>query len=232
MAAKKDVKRFILISSYSIYDYTNIPTKSSVDEQSPLITDSKKYGPYPWAKLQQEGTVRRVCRDTELAFTILRLGAVYGPGATWTHRLGIMKGRTWFRFGSTAKIPLVYVGNTADAIALSVDAPNATNLILNVVDDNCPTQHQYMAQLKIFWNPKPIIVPLPFWALRMAAVTIWALARCFGRQYHVPLTLRPMCLDAMAKPMVYPNDRIKHVLGWQPCVTLTEALQRIFGKIE
>ncbi len=232
VACERRINRFILASSFAIYDYTRMPRESNIDERSPLMSDPRKCGPYPWAKLQQEEKVRRGNRESGLPFAILRLGSVYGPNATWTHRLGIMKGRTWIRFGSRAKIPLVYVGNAADAIALAVDAPAATNETLNVVDDGCPTQREYMMELRAFLKPRPRIVPISFRALRLASASMWALARSFGQQRRIPLTLRPMCLDAMAKPMYYPNDRIKHVLGWEPRVTRVDALRRIFGEIE
>jgi nucleoside-diphosphate-sugar epimerase len=139
-----------------------------------------------------------------------------------------MKGRTWIRFGSNARIPLAYVDNAADAIALAVDMPKTASEILNVVDDDCPTQREYMKELSTFFAPHPIIIPFSFWALRWVSGFIWALARCFGQKDRVPLTLRPMCLDAMAKPMRYPNDHIKQVLGWEPRVKRVDALQQIF----
>lgn len=230
MARKRHIKRFILASSFAIYNYNRIDRNSDIDEQAPLIPDTQDHGPYPWAKLQQERILRQAGPETNFQFIILRLGAVYGPNAAWTHRLGMMKGRIWFRIGSRAKIPLVYVENAADAFALAVDEPTAMNETLNVVDDNSPTQRQYMMELRARWTSRPWVVPINFLALRTVSSLAWSVARCFGQQHRVPLTLRPMCLDAMAKPFNYPNERIRQVLKWQPCVARVDALHKIFGQ--
>jgi len=228
-ASDRPIKRFILASSFSIYDYTRLPCESVIDEKSPLMPATEERGPYPWAKLHQEKIVHRASREAGLAFTILRLGAVYGPDSTWTPRLGIRKGQTWFRFGSNAKVPLVFVGNAADAFVQAVSGPIDKNETINIVDDDCPTQREYMEELRAFYTPPPRVVPINFWLLRLISATVWILAQCFGQQRHIPLTLRPMCIDAMAKPMNYPNDYIKQVLGWQPRVPRSEVLQHIFG---
>lgn len=222
------IAQFVLASSFSIYDYACLPRDSAVDEESPLIADSWEHGPYPWGKLQQDQAVRRAGEDHKLPYTILRLGAVYGPGATWTHRLGIIKGGRCIRFGSSARVPLTYVRNVADAIAATVTC-GATNKVLNVVDDDPPTQRQFASELLAYMNPRVKVIPISYGLARVGADCLWLVAGCLGQRKQIPLTLRPMCIDAVGKPMMYPNDRIKQSLEWAPRVNRAEALRHIFG---
>jgi len=60
-----------------------------------------------------------------------------------------------------------------------------------------------------------------------AEVLAFANRRLVGGRAKFPGIVVPATLDAQYRPLRYPNDVAKRVLGWQPRWTLDEALLRV-----
>ncbi|MDB5295080.1 MAG: Epimerase [Phycisphaerales bacterium] len=222
-----NVRRIVSISSFSVYDYMKVPYFSTVNEFSPVEADAFDRDEYAHTKLVQERLVRMWCTERNWVFTVLRPGVIFGRGNLWSARLGAKGKRVWLRIGAWARVPLTYVENCAEAIVAAADADGAKNQILNVVDDETPTQRRYVALLRKREPRRPLVVPVPYslaWLTANAAKLFnrWA---CGGKA-KVPGVLVPSRLAARAKPLRYTNAGIKRAIPWRPRFTLAESLDR------
>jgi nucleoside-diphosphate-sugar epimerase len=221
------VRQIVLISSFSVYDYRKIRSFSVLDESSPIETDAFERDAYAHTKLVQERLVREHATRNGWGFTILRPGVIFGKDNLFTARLGVNGRRILLRTGGFARLPLTYVENCALAVVLAAEKISAAGHILNVVDDEMPTQRRYASLMRRRLSPRPFIVAVPRWAMQflagMAVITNKLL--CGGRA-KIPGIFIPARLDARIKPLRFSNHRIKEVLGWSPRYGLHEALDR------
>ncbi len=162
---------------------------------------------------------------------------VYGPGELWHPLLGGELGPLMVRVGGAARPPITYVENTAEALVLAcerlVDDPDSVDgEIINIVDDDLPTQSEYVALLRQANESGagielPRAVPVPFAVMRAAATTAqWISRSFFDGRVKLPSIAVPVQLDARFKPFAYPNTKAKRLLGWTPRFTTTEAIRR------
>ena len=230
--AEARVRRIVLVSSFSVYDYRPLWTFGLLNEDSPLEAGPTGRDPYSCTKLLQEKLVRACTASQDLRSTILRPGVIFGPGETWTARLGIKLGnRTWVRTGAWARLPLTYVANCADAVLLCVESNASVGRTFNVVDDETPTQRRYARAIRLRTIPPPRVIPVPWTALRVVASVASVSNRIFfGSRARLPQVLDPSCLHARCKPLRYTNASIEKAVGWRPRVSLKEALDRCFSR--
>ncbi len=218
------VGRAVVVSSFSVYDYERMPKGATVDEGSPLPAPARARDAYAATKLLQEQVVQRAARAHGLAATIVRPGAIYGPGHLWTARLGYQAADTWACVGSRARLPLTYVRNCADAIAhLTEQSGNEALRLVNIVDDNPPTQREYREQLLRRFGPPRRLVVLPWPVVHTGVRFLDGLNRVLGTPLQLPGALRSADAVARWRPMNYSNQLLSD-LGWRPIVGLAEAL--------
>jgi nucleoside-diphosphate-sugar epimerase len=153
---------------------------------------------------------------------------LYGKDNLFNARVGMKAGsRWWIRTGAWARIPLNYVENCAEAIVLAAEVPAANGQILNVVDDDPPTQRRYAKLLQQRTTPRPRIVPVSWTVMRSVARLAWLTNRLFfGGRAKIPGLFSPAKVHARIKPLRYSNARIKQMLGWRPRYSLVEAIDR------
>ena len=221
-------RRLVAISSFSVYDYQGLAAGQMLDEATPLESHPQRRDAYAQAKLQQEQLVRDHAASHGWICATLRPGAIYGKDRLWTARLGQpLSSRLWLRIGQTAELPLTYVENCAQAIVQAAESNQAADAVLNVVDDACPTQRSYAAQLRRQLKPRPVSLVVPRFAGQfLAGAANLTNKTLFRGRARVPSLLVPARFDARFKPLRYSNARIKAVLGWQPRYSLAEALAR------
>jgi nucleoside-diphosphate-sugar epimerase len=226
---KAHTERLVLTSSFSVYEYQNRPSWSVLDEDSPLAAVPRERDEYCQTKLVQEALARGACRQAGRRCIVLRPGVIFGPGNVWTARLGMQLGsRWWLRTGARAPLPLTYVENCADAIVAAAEYSGAErDLVLNVVDDETPSQRQYMDELRRASSSKARIIGVP-WPVMQAAAGLASLVNrtAFGGTAKVPAIFRPAALAARCRPLRYDGSRIRAALGWSPRLDWREGLQR------
>jgi nucleoside-diphosphate-sugar epimerase len=227
-----DVKPIVVTSSFAVYDYQQIRTRATLDEATPTEADPLGRDDYCQTKLLQERLIREAHAEDAIHAVIVRPGVIYGPGNLWNARLGMQAGRTWIRTGANARLPLVYVEHCATALLAAathaVEADRGDDpLVLNLLDDDPPSQRRYMKLLQRRAAPKPRIVPINYTLLRMTSNTIDLVNRALFRgQVKVPSLLRPAALLARLKPLRFANARIKQTLNWSPDFSLEQAIDR------
>jgi 2-alkyl-3-oxoalkanoate reductase len=227
------VTRIVSISSFSVYDYMKAPYFSTIDEMSAVEKDAFERDEYAHTKLVQERLVRMWCTERNWTFTILRPGVIFGRDNLWSARMGVKGGKVWLRIGAWAHLPLTYVENCAEAIVMAAEVDGAKNQILNVVDNETPTQRKYVRLLAKRQKRRPWIVPIPY-------SVMWAIAgggKLFNKWFcgggaKVPGIFVPCRLAARAKPLKYTNQGIKNQMGWKPKWTLKESLDRSLSEVD
>jgi nucleoside-diphosphate-sugar epimerase len=222
------VCRLVLVSTFSVYDYSRLWSHSRLDESAPIISlrNSTRDG-YAQSKRQQEQLVRAF-EDRGGNVTIIRPGVIYGRENTWTARLGICgSGPLWIRVGNFSRLPLTYVENCAEAVVLSVESQDAIGKTFNCVDDDAPTQRRYARLLQKRTPGARLSIVIPWRALWLMACLAELTNRllCQNRA-KLPGLLRCDALESRFKPLRFDNALIKRTLGWRPRVALEDALDR------
>ncbi|MEM9561218.1 MAG: NAD-dependent epimerase/dehydratase family protein [Actinomycetota bacterium] len=224
------VDRLVGISTFSVYDYRNLSPGTVIDEDAPIDLEPTRRDEYAKTKLVQE----RLYRDFtggDRRHVIVRPGMIYGADNLWHALLGTELGPAYVRIGSRAVLPMTYVENCAEAIVLAAErlgdatSPVAGEVI-NVVDDDLPTQQAY-ADAVASRTEVPSNVTVP-WALVRAGAETLAVAnrRLLGGRAKFPGIAVPERLHARFKPLRYTNAKAKRLLGWSPRYGLSEAIER------
>lgn len=221
------VLRFVLVGSFSVYDYLGLPTGACLAEESPLEPHPERRHPYCQTKLAQDRLVRRAGDEQGLEWTILRSGPIIGAGRTLVSRLGQRIGGAWLRIGAHARVPLTYVENCADAVVSAAENDAAVGQVLNVVDDELPTQAEYLKALQELTGGPSKVIPIPWTLWRTGARLAWWVGGLVpGGRRRLPTLLVPASAHANSKPLRYSNEKLKRTLGWAPHVAFDEALRR------
>jgi 2-alkyl-3-oxoalkanoate reductase len=230
LAAMRDtgVGRLVLVSSFSVYDDERIPPGAVLDEQAPTVDPATTLDPYSATKALQEHLVEAAAPANGWSVTIARPGAVYGPDNLWTARLGYRRGDDiWICVGGRAKVPLTYVGNCADALAHLTErtAERTTPGIerCNVVDDDPPTQREYLHRLMARVGRPRRFVILPWTVVHLLIRLLTGLNRRLGGPLKLPGALRLDAAMARWRPAEHPNEALRRT-GWRQPVSLDAAL--------
>ncbi|MGH1489342.1 MAG: NAD-dependent epimerase/dehydratase family protein [Acidimicrobiales bacterium] len=225
------VKHLVGISTFSVYDFLNTKPGTLIDEdalidQAPALRDE-----YAQTKLIQEDLYRQFGEQDDNNLVILRPGMIYGANNLWHALLGAEFGPKFLKIGSRAILPMAYVENCAEAMIqaaekLTEDPSPINGQVINIVDDNLPTQERY-AELVSAKMETPPSIALPWPVVKAAAgmlkkgneVVLNGRAKFPG----IAVSAR---LHARFKPLRYTNQRAKELLGWSPRHDLASAIDR------
>ena len=218
--------RLVLVSSFSVYAVAAMPDGSTLDETSPVERDAAGRDAYARGKLGQEKLAVRAAQTEGCDLWILRVGTLYGPGHTWTARLGWEKGGRVLCPGGDAAVPAIHVDHAAQGLVAAAVAEDrgwpddfpvlkggGRALIVNLVDPEPPTQRAWLREI----GRDRSVVPIPRRPLmRMAGALDLAggIAPAFGRR--VPNALGEAVLAARFKPLRYATARAEDRLGYRP----------------
>ena len=221
------LKRFVNVSSFSVYTNKHNQTPGLIDEYSEVeIRAALRGDAYSFAKLKQDELVGNYCKDLGISYVIVRPGHVYGPGnEAITARVGISPFGFFMHLGGTNPIPLTYVDNCADAIALAGVIKGIDGELFNIVDDDLPTSRQFLRLYKKNVNRFPsIYVPHP---LSYLFCYLWEKYSSWS-QGQLPPAFNTRRWYSFWKKAHYSNSKIKQQLGWSPRITTREGLERYF----
>jgi nucleoside-diphosphate-sugar epimerase len=126
---------------------------------------------------------------------------------------------------------MAYVENCAEAMVLAAErlaeSPSPVDgEVINIVDDNLPTQEHY-ANLVASRMDTPPTVALP-WPLVKAAAGVLKKGNevLLDGRAKFPGIAVPDRLHARFKPLRYTNRKAKELLGWSPTHDLASAIDR------
>lgn len=225
-------RQLVGVSTLSVYDYRAMGTGQLVTEDSPIDRHPARRDEYAQTKLLQERLYHQFGSATDgRRVVILRPGMIYGPGNLWHALLGAEVGPSFVRVGSRATLPLTYVENAAEAMVLAAERlaenPGAVDgEIINIVDDDLPSQARYVAMVeKVIDPPSSVTVP---WPVVRAGTSLIGRANdlAVGGRAKFPGILVSERVHARFKPLTYTNVKAKRLLGWTPRYSLSEAISR------
>jgi len=225
---RTNLRRFIQISSLSVYALPTIPKGTMVNENSQLEENWQVRDPYTKAKLWQEKVVREQCERLDINYTILRPGSIYGEGAPLlSNRVGLqLPGIPIFlRIGSSAFLPLTHVDSCAQAIKLVVEKDQTEQSIFNIIDDDMPTQGEFLKLYQTHFGRVKRKIYVPYNFFRLCGHGFSLLHRISKGNF--PDIFSPYKIDAVWKPLLYSNSKLKSELGWEPVMGLEAAFEAL-----
>jgi nucleoside-diphosphate-sugar epimerase len=134
------VKKFVYISSSMVYGNFKDTYFDGIDEDHAC----NPIGQYGIMKLAGEWLVKDYARQTNMAYTILRPSAVYGPmdvedRVVSKFLLAAMRGETIQVNGPDESLDFTYVDDAADGIAMASISNNTDNMTYNITRGNSRT---------------------------------------------------------------------------------------------
>jgi nucleoside-diphosphate-sugar epimerase/predicted dehydrogenase len=223
------VRRFVHVSSLSVYGVGELADGALVTEDTPYEPYPALRGFYSHSKIEAEKRVVAYSREHGLQTVILRPGTIYGPrGKVFFPRIGYsIKHRVFVVIGrGSSLVPLTYVGNVADAIVLAGTQEQAAGHIYNIVDDGEITQRQYLDHFVRMTANRAFSVYLPF-GLVYAAAGLRDMAASPAGRGDLSSSNRYRLVSA-TRNLRYDNAHAKTHLQWRPNVSLDEGLRRTF----
>jgi nucleoside-diphosphate-sugar epimerase len=218
--AQSGVGQLVYASSLAVYG--PIREGPRIDETTPFDHKPQLRDPYSEAKIAADRLVSSFARKTGLPTVILREGIIFGPGRPLPAGLFAFRlGKTDVVFGKPGnRFPLNYVENLIDA--MQVAAASGSGLReFNVLDDDALTLDGYH-QLKRagdhsstrFVSGWPLYAASPF-AEALRPVIPMGDTRLSRHQ-----------LERALQDRWYDTSKIRRETGWQPRVSLEEAIRR------
>lgn len=223
----KSLRRFVLISSFSVYDYAN--GNRSIDERHAMEPQPDKRDAYTWTKMLQEELASSTCAEHNVPFVSIRPGAIYGPGKDWDAGSALKVGKFDLIFSPLAQLRLTHVDNCADAIASAVERD--VEGVFNIVDDNPPTHAGYHRICRASGSSARRAIYVPWWAVAFTGLGVKLVNRVFlGGKARLPELLDYPRQKARWRPFKYSNAKAKAELSWTPRVGIVDATRLMFEK--
>jgi nucleoside-diphosphate-sugar epimerase len=227
LVKSRHLKRFVNVSSYAVYSNQNLKSGAVLDETCPLEDNIEdRFDAYVWSKLGQDKLVEEYNRIHGVPYVTVRPGFVIGPGKQSIPGLvGIDTFGVFLHLAGRRQVPITYVENCADAIALAGLVRGVDGQVFNVVDDDLPTSRsflrQYKDQVRSFRT-----VPVPY-SLFYVFCFLWERYSRFSDGQLPPVFNRRSCAFYW-RGLRFSNRKLKNNLGWKPEVPMDEALSRYF----
>ena len=224
-ARRSRASRFVYVSSMAVYDYGSMKPGAVVDESAPLEAEPRTRNSYARSKCEAEAAVRRSLNLPDLAVTVVRPGAVYGPGGPEhvPSTMRILAGRLAFAIGGGRRlIPLVYVEDLLGALLRIASSANAAGRIYNIVSDKLVCERVYVSKYSQMQGRPLVVVPLPrlpfLWA---AGLYDWASR--FSRNKKDSAVLRS--LRRVTTPISFSAAATANDLGWSARTELDDGIR-------
>ncbi len=218
IAASAGVRRFIFISSISVY-----PTGMAVDEETPIHPSGELYSD---AKLAAELALREASDGQGCPLlVILRLAPVYGPGAArWTEQpLALARSRSLSLPGAGQfPFPYLYIENMVDALTAAASAEVPNQSVYNIYD-GITSYADFMGHYARMTGSRLGVVPAALvkgWARVVEAVG-WVIGRYpVNNARAVQFLLSGVDCPPAA-------ERAARDLSWHPRISLEEGMAAI-----
>jgi len=221
-ALPQQPSRFVYVSSAGVYGASQVRHGVSADR---VPARPARYNLYGRAKLEAENLVRRRCEQCGCEWTIVRLGATYGPGkrALLTHFQPMLReGHIRILGAGTNAIAALFVDDAARAVWLAATHRAAARRIYDVANDERVTQRQWFdATADALDAPRPRR-RVPRSVAFAAAAATELLSWVHGCE---PAFNRAM-VDLISTEQLLDASRIRNELGWRPEVAFEEGMRR------
>ena len=213
-AIKAGVKRFIFISSIKVLgDNTEIGQPFSITDS---LNPKDAYGV---SKAEAEIGLMRLCRDSNMAFVIIRPPLVYGAGVkgNFEKLLQLISMRIPLPLGSVNnKRSMVSIDNLVDLICVCIKDKKAKNQIFLVSDDFDMSLPELLYELSKARSYECRLIKFPLGLLRLIFF-------CFGKSGIYNRLCRSMQVDL---------THTKRQLEWEPPFSIQKSLSEVWSQGE
>jgi len=213
-AIKAGVKRFIFISSIKVLgDNTEIGQPFSITDS---LNPNDAYGV---SKAEAEIGLMRLCRDSNMAFVIIRPPLVYGAGVkgNFEKLLQLISMRIPLPLGSVNnKRSMVSIDNLVDLICVCIKDIKAKNQIFLVSDDFDLSLPELLYELSKARSYECRLIKFPLGLLRLIFF-------CFGKSGIYNRLCRSMQVDL---------THTKRQLEWEPPFSIQKSLSEVWSQGE
>ncbi len=215
------VERLLHVSSLTVLGLPR--TGAAVDEETPCAAPPD---PYSRSKIAAEELVRAAHGRGGLGVTIVRPGAIWGPGdVTIVPRLADLLRRGWLVTVGRGdnRIVLSHVDNLCDGLLLAARSPAAAGRLYHLTDGEEITAREAIAALAAALGVDPPRRALPFGFVYGAAWLTETLARLAGCRRPPAFTRYGVRL--VACDMRAGIGRARTELGYRPAVTFAAGVR-------
>lgn len=199
------VTRLILASSFSVYDWSQV--NNTLTESAALADEGQtQQGPYSRAKVLQESTARRLCKEYGVHLTILRPAAVVASDNFDTADLGPRQGPLQLVIAPFRRLRLVKLEHVAAAFAAACSTNIPDGLVVNLVDDEPVSAWQLANRIRRDRGGAGLLLPLPYYLLMGGARVFFPLCKLLGLVRFLPGLLIPDRLACRFKSVTCDNS--------------------------
>jgi nucleoside-diphosphate-sugar epimerase len=211
------VRRFVHTSTVGVHGDVK---SSPADENAPFAPSDI----YQETKAEAEMMAREFGRIRGMEVTVVRPGAIYGPGE---HRLlkifkSIARGRYAVVGPGTAHYHLVYIDDLVNGFLLALDRPEAAGQAFIIAGPRSISQDDLARQVARATGGSVWPVHIPAWPIQRLGDVVEAVC--------VPLGLEPPIhrrrVDFWVKNRSFSIEKARRLLGYAPGVDVTEGIDR------
>lgn len=195
-AAKRGNRRFIYISSVSVYGSGPHPQVYREDSNISIT-------PGVYSKANTEDELFRIARSSSMEVVVLRSPLVYGPGvkANFLNLLELCRKNYPLPFNLVNNCrSFVYVKNLVDCIVLCIDHEEAAGNIFLVSDMDDVSLKYLVSKIRALNGRSPNLWSVP-------PVVLEFLAKVIGKEEMLTKLIGDFSID---------SSKISRVLGWNP----------------
>ncbi len=209
-AARAGVGRMVLVSSIAIYGFEGLPLRVTED----TAPSPSRYA-YTLTKRAGENALRLVAAETGLAYSIVRPGMIYGPRShPWTVQMSQLASRLPFVLfigDGRGHISPIHVDDVVSMCMAAGEHPAAVGQAFNcAADDGVPWRDFLTAYARHAGRSgRWLGIPPALVRLLLPLIKPFAPAGSL-------LQDMPAALNHFLRPVVYPTDKARQMLGWRP----------------
>jgi len=217
-AAKKNgVKRFVFMSSTSLYHKPKAQPITEAEEPSP----DNAYG-------KSKVLAEKYLRENGVPFVILRAALIYGPGfeeGFLTTAKMVKKGRMPVIGSGKNVIALVHAQDVAEAIALALEKKEAVNQDFNISGPSL-SERDLLNALAEELGVKPPRFSIPVFTAYAFASMGFAQKLFFGKR-----VLYPDYVRTFTETREFDCSKAKRLLGWEARVNARDGISEVVASM-
>ena len=211
------VRRIVYVSTILVYGYPHV---TEITEDMPLHPGSDSYS---ISKAEGEALLVELASRHQLSYTVIRPGAIYGPGGQqWTGRAYKMarnRPLLWIGNGQGAS-HTIYIDDLVDLMILASVHDGAHNQVFNAVCDPSPTMRTYMGSYsKLAGHQMWVGIPPSLVSWLAPAIA------SFAKKNSILKDL-PVIVKWLAGYRNYKMNKARELLSWQPTVDLETGIRQ------
>jgi nucleoside-diphosphate-sugar epimerase len=216
------VERFVHVSSLTVLGLPR--DRRTVDERTPIVPPARG-DHYTESKIAGERLVRDAHDERGLATTVVRPGAIWGPGDTnVVPRIAALlrRGAMPYVGGGRNLLGLAHVTNLCTALILAAEQPGAAGQLYHVTDGEEISARVALDSLAAALGVAPPRMSVPYWLVYGVAALVEGWARMLRRPNAPPLTrygARFVACDCR-----YDIGKAERELDYRPAVKFRDAI--------